>query len=119
GASPSNSGLTPKGMPTNYGAESTRFDFATTNYFQSNAASADNYLIKLASYTDTKWFQETKVADLGTLEKRQKGKYTIMLLKGYTSKDQALQALAKAKDRGFSGAYLVTQDSTGELSRVN
>jgi tetratricopeptide (TPR) repeat protein len=114
-----NSEFTPRGVPEEYG-------FDGGNVFANNRkeaapqnTSAENYLVKLASYRDTKWFQASKVSDLGEVKELQKGSFTVMLLSGYTSKDDAQKALNSARERGFTGAYMVKEGNQGELIRVN
>lgn len=106
---PSSSIKTPTDIPTSYSF--------TEEIPKTPAVSEPLYKVKLASYRDTRWFQEQKVADIGVVEKRKKDDFTIMLLGGYQSKQEAMGALEIAKKRGFTGAYLVT-DAGGELKRV-
>ena len=76
-----------------------------------------NYKVKLASYIDPLKFKVDNVLDLGTLEQWTKGKWTIFILGGYETLDEAKQARIRAKNRGFVDAELV-QDELGILTRV-
>jgi cell division septation protein DedD len=88
-----------------------------TKVSASKPATSSQYFIRLASYKDTRWFDASKVKGLGTLEQRKKGEYTIMLLSGLGSLDDARKTLSKVKNSGFTDAQLV-QDVNGELKKV-
>lgn len=109
-------GLTPKGgVPQSYNTPSA-IPVAQT----ASAASSSNQLkIQLAAYSDLKYFEDSKVNDIGVIEKKPKGKLTVVLLSGYESKDQAMEALKTARKRGFAGAYLVEETPSGELKKAN
>ena len=76
-----------------------------------------SYKVKLASYLDPLKFQVDNVLDLGRLEQWSKGKWTIFILGGFETIDEAMQARIKAINRGFVDAELV-EDNQGILSRV-
>ncbi|NND32150.1 MAG: hypothetical protein HKN76_06115, partial [Saprospiraceae bacterium] len=76
-----------------------------------------SYKVKLASYLDPLKFQVDNVLDLGRLEQWTKGQWTIFILGGYETIDEARQARIKAINRGFVDAELV-EDDQGILSRV-
>jgi hypothetical protein len=113
--------FTPRGVPEDYGFDGGKVFANERKEAQRKAQinSDESYLVKLASYRDTKWFQASKVSDLGEVKELQKGSFTVMLLSGYTSKDDAQKALNSARERGFTGAYMVKEGSQGELVRVN
>ena len=76
------------------------------------------YMVRLAAYKNLSFFDASLVSDLGIIEQRQSGEYTIMFLAGFSS----LQAAKKAKDEafnsGFHGAYVVS-NKDGEIKKVN
>lgn len=74
--------------------------------------------VKLAAYKDLRNFQDQKVSDIGVIEKKEKSGFTVVLLSGYGSKDEAQKALNTAKQRGFTGAILVTESPAGEYIRI-
>jgi len=76
-----------------------------------------SYKVKLASYMDPLKFQVDNVLDIGRLEQWTKGKWTIFILGGFETLDEARQARIKAINRGFVDAELV-EDDQGILSRV-
>jgi len=76
-----------------------------------------SYKVKLASYMDPMKFQVDNVLDLGRLEQWTKGKWTIFILGGFETIDDAKQARIKAINRGFVDSELV-EDDRGILSRV-
>ncbi len=84
-------------------------------YIPSGAVS--NFKIRLASYTDPLWFDTGSVKDIGEIEQWTKGEFTIFVLSGYSSFDQAEQALIKAINRGYSEAHIV-EDVNGYLQKV-
>ena len=75
------------------------------------------YKVRLASYRNPKFFKSSKVTDLGTLERRSKGPWTIMLLSGYPSLSEAIFAKNNAIQAGFRQAHVVT-DNGVELKKV-
>ena len=80
-------------------------------------ADLNGTMIQLAAYTNMAYFDKEMVDDLGTLTYLPKGKFTIVLLRGYTTIDDALIALRKVKVRGYPEAYLVDYQN-GEMSKV-
>ncbi len=76
-----------------------------------------SYKVKLASYMDPLKFQVDNVLDLGRLEQWTKGEWTIFILGGFETIDEAKKARIKAINRGFVDAELV-EDDKGILSRV-
>ena len=75
------------------------------------------YKVKLASYLDPLKFRVENVLDLGRLEQWTKGKWTIFILGGFDSLDEAKRARISAMNRGFRDAELV-EDDNGILKRV-
>ncbi|MCP3932215.1 MAG: hypothetical protein GY705_24350 [Bacteroidetes bacterium] len=82
-----------------------------------STSSHSTYMVRLASYTNTRWFDDTNVRGLGVIEERRKGQWTIMLLGGYSSLQDAQRAMQYAKAAGFKEAHVVTEVS-GELKKV-
>jgi len=74
-------------------------------------AAASDYGVQLASYKNPKWFEEDKVTDIGILKRYKKGVFTVMVLTGYDSLDEASSALATARNRGFKDAILVKKEN--------
>ena len=77
-----------------------------------------NYKIRLAAVKETKWADDSKIKNLGTIETRPRGEWTILLLSGFDNLSEARSALEQAKSAGFKDAYVVT-DNNGELKRVD
>ena len=83
-----------------------------------NYGSKSRYVVRLGAYSNPKKsFDRASVADLGQIAEQFKGQFTIMLLTGYGSFDQAQSALYAAKQRGFTDAY-VAEDVNGVLRKV-
>ncbi len=81
------------------------------------APSISNYKVRLASYTDPLWFDISRINDLGEIEQWTKGQYTIFILSGYGSLENAQRAMVKAKNRGFTEAHIVV-DNNGYLEKL-
>ncbi|HRQ29144.1 MAG TPA: hypothetical protein PLU49_03655 [Saprospiraceae bacterium] len=91
--------------------------------FQKNAkyekpAVESSYKVRLAAYSNPLYFDVEKVKDLGMIEQWSKDKWTIFILSGFETIEQAKNSQIKAINRGFTGAELVL-DSDGVLTRVN
>lgn len=91
----------------------------TTTTTSPTTAAPGSYKVRLAAYKDTKNFDVAKVNNIGTLERQQKGEWTIMLVGNYSSAEEARQALQRSKAAGFTDAYIVTIEQNGELRRIN
>ena len=74
-------------------------------------------MIRLAAYSNMAFFDKEMVNDLGALTYVPKGKYTIVLLRGYDTLDDALIALRKVRVRGYPEAYLVKYDN-GVMKKI-
>ena len=75
------------------------------------------YKVRLASYRNPRFFKPSKVEGLGTLERRTKGPWTIMLLSGYPNLSDAIFAKNNALKAGFRQAHIVL-DNGFELTKV-
>jgi tetratricopeptide (TPR) repeat protein/cell division septation protein DedD len=73
--------------------------------------------IRLASYTNPKWFEPNKLEGLGEVEKEVSGKFTIFYLKGIDSLEEGKNKLVSVKEKGFVDAYLVNIVN-GEVKKV-
>ncbi|MEM0993457.1 MAG: SPOR domain-containing protein, partial [Bacteroidota bacterium] len=85
-----------------------------------NSTSTDNlsgYKVQLAAYRNPQYFDDSKVRDLGYIEQMQKGQFTIMLLSGFSTAQEAKIAMQRAKSAGFSSAFVVLEEN-GEIKRV-
>ena len=87
----------------------------TTSY--SSSTTGTNYKIKLASYEDPIWFDINKVNDIGTIEQWSKGDWTIFVLSGFSSLEEAEVAKVAAMNRGFGDAEVVL-DRNGILEKL-
>lgn len=89
----------------------------STNYNTSSRAGS-NYKVRLAAYEDPLWFKVDEVKDLGTIEQWSKGAWTIFILSGYNTLEEAQSAKRKALNRGYSDAEIVI-DNNGILERLS
>lgn len=91
---------------------------STTQYsdmgYNVSPGSDTKYKVRLASYEDPIWFDVNKVNDIGVIEQWSKGDWTIFILSGFNSLDEAEAARVAALNRGFSDAKVV-RDSGGIL----
>ncbi|MCZ2102014.1 MAG: hypothetical protein LC107_10810 [Chitinophagales bacterium] len=93
-------------------------NFNTTNKDVLEEYRASNrYKVRLASYEDPIWFEVNKVKDLGRVEQWTKGSWTIFILAGYSSYDEAKRVQMQAINRGFKTAEVVV-DNGGILERI-
>jgi hypothetical protein len=76
------------------------------------------YMVRLAAYKNTSYFDASKVSDLGVIEQRRSGNYTIMFLAGFSTLQEAKKAKEEAFNSGFHGAYVVSNKG-GEIKKVN
>lgn len=103
---------------------SSQFEMINANSLRSTAGFVDDfnagsqYKVKLASYTDPLKFNVDGIKDVGRLEQWTKGKWTIFVIGGFTSLDDAKRARIKAINRGWADAELVV-DEGGILRKIN
>jgi len=69
----------------------------------------DGYVIQLAAFRDLNSFDKNTVIDIGVIDSYTKGDFTIFILSGYDTLEQANNALKKAKIRGYDTAFLVSK----------
>ncbi|NRA49208.1 MAG: carboxypeptidase regulatory-like domain-containing protein, partial [Phaeodactylibacter sp.] len=105
-------GFTPKGgtPPQSYGQNQESIGVA------SPATGA--YMIQLAAYQDTRWFNPATVQGLGEIRqaKRADG-LTVMYLSGFSTMEQAIRTWQQVKANGYNTAYVV-RDTNGSLEKV-
>lgn len=88
----------------------------TLRGFRSDETTGVNFKVRLASYEDPIWFDIESVKDLGIIEQWSKDQWTIFILGGFSSLEEAETALVKARTRGFNDAEIVL-DRNGILER--
>ncbi len=77
----------------------------------------EEYMVRIGSFKNLSWFDNREVEAIGLIEERKQNGYTIVLLSGYTSLDEAREALSKVQELGYKDAFVVKNQS-GELLRV-
>ncbi len=82
------------------------------------ASNEVEYMVRLAAYKNLSYFDASKVSDLGIIEQKQSGEYTIMFLAGFSTLQEATKAKEEAFNSGFHGAYVVSNKG-GEIKKVN
>ncbi len=75
------------------------------------------YKVQVGAFSSMRFFDESKLLDLGVIEKRAKGQLTVVLLSGFDSLEDARAAARVAEKRGFKGAFVV-QEVNGQLVKV-
>ncbi|MEZ5043717.1 MAG: SPOR domain-containing protein [Saprospiraceae bacterium] len=72
------------------------------------------FKVQLAAYSNPKWFDDSKVRNLGVIEDGKKGRFTIKYIGGLSSLEEARRALSVARSAGFDTSFIV-EDVNGEL----
>ncbi len=85
--------------------------------FSGGYTSGKQYKVRLAAYEDAVWFEVNKVKDLGVIEQWSKKDWTIFVLSGYRSFEEAEAARISANNRGFADAAVVI-DRDGVLETI-
>lgn len=87
------------------------------NFAPPAPANNNTYKIQLAAYRNPQYFDPAPIANLGTIEEGQKNGLVVKYLSGFSTLDEAKQALRRAKAAGFSTAFVV-QEQNGQLVKV-
>jgi len=90
----------------------------SNDYHNYDNSTSNSYKVRLASYEDPIWFDVTKINDIGVIEQWTKGEWTIFVMSGYKTLQEAEVARVAAINRGFTEAAVV-EDRNGVLSKVN
>ena len=110
-----------KGFPEAYIVNETNkpvsYSTSTTATKTKRIDTTTKYKVRLASLTKPENFKRALVERHGTIESFKKGKFTVFLLSGYSSKDNARAAVKKAVKAGFKDAQLVI-DNNGNLTPI-
>jgi len=81
------------------------------------STSSTQYKIRLASYEDAQMFDVNRVKDIGVIEQWSKQNWTIFVLSGFNSLEEAENAKVKSINRGFADAEVVV-DNNGILEKL-
>ena len=73
------------------------------------------YMVRLASYLNAELFDGSMIEQLGSITSVRKDEWTIMLLQGYKTIDDAKLAAEKVRKLGFQAAYAVHYDGESML----
>ena len=76
------------------------------------------YMVRLASYLNPELFNPSQVAELGHIKALEKDEWTIMLIEGFKTLDDAKLAAEKSRENGFRSAHVVFWDND-RIKRVN
>lgn len=95
---------------------------STTNSNAGNnvveSVTAGEYKVRLISYLKPGGFNPKDIDGLGTLESYRQGDWTIILIGGINSKDQAFSVRNKVVEKGYKDARVV-MDNDGILQEIN
>ncbi|HFB99368.1 MAG TPA: hypothetical protein ENJ53_01055, partial [Phaeodactylibacter sp.] len=69
-----------------------------------------DYKVRVATYRNSKLFDAKPLSGFGKIEKRKAGKFTIFLLSGFKSLEEAKMTQQKVVNLGYKDAHLVTED---------
>ena len=75
------------------------------------------YKVQLAAYSNLKYFDDSKIKNLGVIEEQKKGSLTVKYIGGFDTLSEAQYALRKAQQAGFRDAYVV-ENINGLLKKV-
>ncbi|MFK7775214.1 MAG: carboxypeptidase regulatory-like domain-containing protein, partial [Saprospiraceae bacterium] len=73
--------------------------------------------VRVATFRSTKRFDESKLEEIGEIEKINKGQFTIVLLSGFETELAAKIAMEKVYEMGYKDTHLVIEDGKN-LKRV-
>jgi len=76
-----------------------------------------SYKVRVATFRSTKLFDDSNLTELGEVERKEAGKFTIILLSGFKSKKVAKMMLGEVKEMGYDDAHLV-YDTGENLEKV-
>ena len=76
-----------------------------------------DFKVRVATFRSTKRFDENQISDYGKVERRKAGNFTIVLLSGFKSEEEARRTQNKVVDLGYDDAHLVV-DEGKKLKRV-
>jgi len=101
--------------PTTTGAAKPKTNVSVNTESEEVSArpSGKAYIVRLGTYSRPEFFDASKVEHLGTVGTYKSGKYTIMLLHGFSSYASADQARIAAAKQGFKDAYIVIEKDGG------
>ena len=89
----------------------------TTTTPTTPTTSSGQYKVQLAAYGNPANFNRTLAESWGTVESRQKGQLTVMLIGGIQTLADARSIRQRAQSAGFNGAFIVV-DQGGTLQKV-
>lgn len=90
----------------------------SAEFVSSTPDGGGRFKIQLGAYRNPRSFDSSKIDDLGYIEDKQKGNLTVKFLAGFSTAQEARQALPQVRAAGFTGAYVVEEQANGEMKRV-
>lgn len=77
-----------------------------------------DYMVQLAAYEDTRYFNPATVQNLGRITDRQRNDgLTVIYLSGYSTMEEAIWAWRGARSAGYNTSFVV-RDTNGNLEKV-
>lgn len=89
----------------------------STTTTSSGDFSGGGFMVRLGAYRNPQNFDRNSVSQMGYIEQRRSGPYTIMLLSGFRTLSEARSAQSRVQSAGYSDAFVVI-DNGGRLERV-
>jgi len=86
-----------------------------SNPDKSAVSEEKGYMVRLASYLNAEMFDGSVIDELGEITSVRKDEWTIMLLHGFKTIDDAKRAAEKVRKLGFQAAYAVHYDGESML----
>lgn len=81
-------------------------------------SAGQEYMVKIGNFKNLSWFDNKEVEAIGLIEEIRNNGSTTVLLSGYTSIEEASEALLRVKSLGYKEAHIVTSQG-GELKKVH
>lgn len=85
---------------TDYDNSGSRIDSWSSNSYS-------DYMVQLGVFKDPSKFNETRFRDIGDIRQVEKNGYTYIFLSGFATYEDAQRALSRAKQNGYSKAFIV------------
>jgi tetratricopeptide (TPR) repeat protein/cell division septation protein DedD len=76
------------------------------------------FMVQIGRFKNLNWFDNREIEKIGLIEERREGGYILVLLSGYLSLEDAVEAKDKVRQLGYRDAFIVTHGANGTLEKV-
>ncbi len=77
------------------------------------------YKVQLGAYGQPQNFDRNRAASLGTIESRPKNNLTVFYVGNLRTLEEARTVRTRARNAGYSGAFILVEEGDGQLRKVN